>query len=54
MSNKEVSQENLKEYIYVLEGPEEGWHEFDNYEDAIKYCDHLIKSDYDFVVNPEW
>lgn len=40
--------------IYVLEGPEEGWHNFKTYNDFNRYAEHLIKADYDFIVNPNW
>jgi predicted DNA-binding protein len=40
--------------IYVMEGIEEGWHEFDSYNKAVEYAEHLLKADYEFVCNPNW
>ena len=43
-----------KPSLYVLEGVEEGWHDFETYEDATKFIEHLVETDYDFVINPNW
>lgn len=40
--------------IYVMEGIEEGWHEFTDYGEAVEYAEHCLKADYEFVCNPNW
>ena len=57
MSKDEISHRlrmSEKPSVYVLEGLEEGFHDFNTYEAATKFIEHLLEADYDFVINPNW
>ena len=40
--------------VYVLEGKEEGWHDFKSKNGAIIYMQSLVEENIDFVLNPNW
>ena len=40
--------------VYVLEGNDEGWHDFKTKNETMDYMKKLTAENIDFVLNPSW